>query len=112
MSPPLAAQRLRWDQVLQDAMWLSKILGFLEVPTIPRVWTDNYGASALSHNPDFHRRTKHIRRRHHFVWQCAEEGDITVHLVPGDESPADMLTKPVPGSRLEQLKQRAGMREV
>ena len=93
----------------QDAMWLRKILEFLEVPTVPRVWTDNRGASTLSYNPDFHKRTKHIRRRHHFVRECAEEGDITVHWVPGDENPADMLTKPVPGPRLTTLKHQAGM---
>ena len=93
----------------QDAMWLRKILEFLEVPTVPRVWTDNRGASTLSYNPDFHKRTKHIRRRHHFVRECAEEGDITVHWVSGDKNPADMLTKPVPGPRLTTLKHQAGM---
>ena len=93
----------------QDAMWLRKVLEFLEVPTTPRVWTNNRRASTLSYNPDFHKRTKHIRRRHHFVRECAEEGDITVHWVPGDENPADMLTKPVPGPRLATLKHQAGM---
>ena len=38
---------------------------------------------------DFHKRTKHIRGRHHFVRECADEGDITVHWVPGDDNPAD-----------------------
>ena len=32
-----------------------------------------------------------------------------MHWVPGDENPADMLTKPVPGSRLTMLKGQAGM---
>ena len=35
--------------------------------------------------------------------------EISVHWVPGDENPADMLTKPVPGSRLATLKYQAGM---
>ena len=93
----------------QDTMWLRKILEFLEVPCVPRVWTDNRGASTLSYNPDFHRRTKHIRRRHHFVRECAENGAITVHWVPGDENRADMLTKPVAGPRLATLRRQAGM---
>ena len=57
----------------QNSMWLKNILDFLEVPTVPRVWTDNRGASTLSYNPDFHKRSKHIRLRHYFVREYAED---------------------------------------
>lgn len=72
-------------------------LEFPDISTVPRVGTDNVnkGASTLSYDPVFHKRTKHIRRGHHFVQECAQEGDITVHWVPGDENPVDMLTKSV-----------------
>jgi len=93
----------------QDAMWMAKVMEFLNKPVTPRVWTDNRGASTLSYNLDFHRRTKHIWRRHHFVRECMDDGDISVHWVPGEENPADMLTKPVTGKRLEELKKQAGM---
>ena len=49
--------------------------------------------------------------------ECAE-GDITVYCVvsvycvPGEENPADMLTKPLAGPRLKTLRQQAGMAEV
>jgi len=87
-------------------MWFGKILEFLNRPAAPR---DNHGTSTLTYNPDFHKRTKLIRR-HHFVIEYAEEGDITVHWVPGDENPVDMLTKPVRGKKLAALKVLAGMR--
>jgi len=95
----------------QDAMWFGKILEFLNRSTVPRVWMDNHGASTLAYNPDFHKRTKYIRRRPHFVRECAEKGDITVHWVPGDENPADMLTKSVTGKKLAALEVLAGMKK-
>ena len=51
----------------QDAMWFRKILTFLNGSITPRAWIDNRGASTLSYNPDFRKRTKHIRRRYHVV---------------------------------------------
>lgn len=77
----------------RDAMWIHKILEFLRQPVIPRVWTNNWGASTLSVNSDFHKHTKHIRRRHHFVLEGVEKKDIAVHWVRGEHNPADMLTK-------------------
>ena len=92
----------------QDAMWIGKILRFLGHPVVPRLWTDNRGAATLSANPDLHKRTKHIHRRHHFVRECVEEGEIIVHWVRGDDNPTNILTKPVVGSRLSALKELAG----
>lgn len=40
-----------------------------------------------------------------------EEGDITVHWVPEEENPADILTKPVIGARLNELKTLSGMQD-
>jgi len=88
---------------------MAKVMEFVEQPVIPIVWTDSRGASTLSYKPDFHQGTKHLRRRHHFVRECVDEGDISVHWVPGEENPADKLMKPVTGKRLEELKKRAGM---
>ena len=93
----------------QDAVWIGKIMEFLSMSTRPRLWTDNEGASTLSYNPDYHRKTKHIQRRHHFVRECVEANELTVHWVPGEDNPADMLTKPVETSRLQDLKQKSGM---
>jgi len=38
-----------------------------------------------------------------------DDGDIFVHWVLGEENPTDMLTKPVTGKRLEELKKQVGM---
>jgi len=58
----IEAEYIALGAATQDAMWIKKIMQFLGHPVIPRVWADNRGASTLSHNPDFHKLTKHIRR--------------------------------------------------
>ena len=80
---------------------------FLEL--VPTVYNDNLGASTLAEYPDFHRRTKHIRRRHHFATECVEEGDIIVAWIRGESNPADMLSKPVTRMRFTALKRLIGM---
>ena len=43
--------------------------------------TDNTGARALSYNPEHHERVKHIERRHFFVRELVERGEIAVPFV-------------------------------
>jgi len=56
---------------------------------------DNAGAIALSKNPEFHKRTKHIRIRYHFIREVVADGSISVTFVPTTQQIADILTKPL-----------------
>ena len=96
---------------VQDGLWIKKVMQFLDKDGTPRVWTDNRGALTLTQNPDFYQRTKHIRRRHHFIRECAGEGSVTVHWVSGADNPADVLTKRVSVSRINDLKRGLGMKD-
>ena len=58
--------------------------------------TDSKGAHDLSYNPEFHARSKHIKRRHFYVRDMVEEGELIVPLVRTHENPADFLTKAMP----------------
>jgi len=103
------AEYITLSMEIQDGLWLQKVMEFQGEVGTPRLWTDNKEASTLTENPDFHRRIKHIRRRHYFIRECAGEGSIKVHWIPGSENPADVLTKVVIGSRLTELKGALGM---
>jgi hypothetical protein len=48
-------------------------------------------------------RSKHMIARYSFVKQHMELGDITFKHCPGEVMPADMLTKPLDGTRLRKL---------
>ena len=57
--------------------------------------TNNKGAHDLSYNPEFHKRAKHIKRRHFYVRDMVEAEEIVVPLVRTDNNAADFLTKPM-----------------
>jgi len=96
---------------VQDGMGVGKVMEFRGEHRVPRIWSDNKGAATVTENPDFHRRTKHIRRRHHFIRECAVNGSVTVHWVPEQENPADVLTKVRAGPRLNELKGALGIKD-
>ncbi|SGY12313.1 BQ5605_C011g06462 [Microbotryum silenes-dioicae] len=70
---------------------------------------DNQGAIALTKNPVFHDRTKHLRLTEHFVREWVREGDIVVNYLPTAEMLADMFTKVLPRPALEQHRAAIGM---
>ena len=41
-----------------------------------KVFEDNQGAIALSKNPEFHKRTKHIDIRYHFVRERVDDDQV------------------------------------
>ena len=55
--------------------------------------TDNKGAADLAHNPEHHRRSKHVARRHFYIRDMVEALELSVPLVRTHEDLADMLTK-------------------
>jgi hypothetical protein len=58
--------------------------------------SDNMGSIALTKNPAYHSRTKHIDVQHHFVRQHVTEGKIIFQFVGTESMIADILTKPLP----------------
>jgi len=70
--------------------FLKEVLGQLKTTII---YNYNQGAGQLARNPVFHKRTKHVDIRHHFVRELVEEGTISVNYIPTTEMPSDILTK-------------------
>ena len=53
----------------QEAVWLRRLVEEMgnPDPEATVIYEDNQGAIATAHNPVFHRRTKHIQIRYHYV---------------------------------------------
>jgi hypothetical protein len=93
----------------QEAVYLRRLLEGLgykqEGATL--ILEDNQGCIALSENPVNHQRTKHIDVQYHFVRERVESGEVRLVYVPTEHQLADILTKPLPKARVEEL--RKGM---
>ena len=87
---------------LRDILWLRLLLKELgaqqKSPTVIHV--DNQGAIALSRNPEFQKRTKHIVVKYHRVREEQETGTIDIAYVETNEQLADFLTKCMGGKKL------------
>ena len=77
--------------------------------TVPILLVDNASAVKLANNPAFHRRSKHIDIRYHFVRKQVEEGRLKTRQIPGSEHVADVLTKPLSRVPHEKLRYMLGV---
>ena len=83
--------------VSYEIAWLEPFLKELSfpLPEIPITWCDNINASALTMNPVYHTRTKHIEVDVHFVRDKVLEKKLDIRYVPSQDQIADCLTEPL-----------------
>ncbi|XP_066361295.1 secreted RxLR effector protein 161-like [Miscanthus floridulus] len=70
---------------------------------------DNEFAIALSKNPVFHDRSKHIDVRFHYIHECVEENRVQLQSIGTVEQLADILTKALGHERFCELHSKLGV---
>lgn len=81
----------------KEAIWLRRLLNELGIRCDSvKIYVDNQSAISLANNPEYHKRSKHIDVRYHFVRDVVHKREITVEYIPSDKQLADILTKPLP----------------
>ena len=107
----------------REALWLRSLLqslGYDEGRDPVVIEGDNQGSLALTENPEFHQRTKHIDIKHHFLRQEVGEKRVAFSYVETTKLAADGLTKSLNGMkhaafvqqlRLEDWSPRASAKE-
>ena len=97
--------------VTQKAIWIrqpQKELGVTESgPTL--IYEDNQGAIFMAKNPVFHKRTKHVQIRYHFVREAVERGIIALEYCRTNEMLADSCTKALARDQFEKLRGGIGL---
>ncbi|XP_042056179.1 secreted RxLR effector protein 161-like [Salvia splendens] len=77
------------------AIWLRSLLSELGWPQNEptTIYVDNKSVIALSKNPVFHNRSKHIDTRYHYIRECVANQEIQVEYVKSQDQVADIFTK-------------------
>ncbi|KAH9669846.1 hypothetical protein KPL70_021959 [Citrus sinensis] len=79
------------------AIWLRNLLKELSLPQEEpsEICVDNKSTIALSKNPVFHDRSKHIDTRYHFIRECIARKEVQIKYVKSQDQAADIFTKPL-----------------
>ena len=94
----------------KEMLWLKRFLQELGLKQSEYVvFCDSQSAMDLSKNSMYHARTKHIDVRYHWLRVVIEEQLMKLKKIHTNKNGADMLTKVVPGSKLEFCSKLAGM---
>ena len=96
-----------------EAVWLRRVLLDLQQPQVQPtiIYCDNMSAIALSKNPVFHAKSKHIELRHHFIRDLVNKEEIILKYVGTNEQAADFLTKAVTIEKFRKFKNQLQIKE-
>src|SRR5271167_3594987 len=91
----MEAEYIALNEAGKQAVFLYEVLQSIDPQDrLPiTVYCDNKGSVQFSDNPLFHKRSKHIDNRYHYVRQLVEDSLIEIEYVSTDNMAADMLTK-------------------
>jgi len=101
-------------EAAKQAIWLQELLEEVSEKPCNKVMIrlDNKSAIALTKNPVFHGRSKHIHKRYHFIRECIENNLVDVQHIPGSEQKADILTKALGRIKFKEMRDLVGMKDI
>jgi hypothetical protein len=106
------AEYVAMAEAAKSVVWTRELLGELGVggrqATV--LYCDNESAVALALDPVHHERTKHIKRRFHFIREVVMRRELLLQFCPSEDQLADVFTKPLSRERFCRLSEQIGMR--
>lgn len=105
------AEFMAATETAKQAIWLASLLGEIYGNESNKVMIriNNKSAIALTKNPVFHGRSKHIHKRYHFIRECIENGWVDVEHVAGVKQKADILTKALGRIKFKEMRELIGV---
>jgi len=109
----LEAEFMAGSEASKEAAWLEKLTDDLkeEYKSPPILFIDNLGAIDLIYDHKFHKKSKHIDIRYNYIrTDMVQAQRLRVEHIPGNEQPADILTKQLPVDQFRKHINTLGMR--
>ena len=108
------AEFMAATEAAKQAIWLQDLYEEITGQTRERVvvLVDNKSALALTRNPVFHGRSKHIHRRYHFIRECVEQDLIEVQHIPRGKQKAAILTKALGRVKHKEMRELMGVQDI
>ena len=108
------AEFMAATETAKQAIWLQELFGEIFKRACDRVTIriDNKSAIALTKNPVFHGRSKHIHARFHFIRECVEKNMVSVEHIAGAMQKADILTKALGRLKFKEMRDLIGVQDV
>jgi len=105
------AEYIAGTHAAKKVIWLRQLLSNLKFLTssATTLYIDNQSAIAITKNPEFHDRTKHIDIQYHYLRRKVEEEEIDPQYVPTEDQPADILTKGLAHEKHDKFTQMMGV---
>eukprot|EP00253_Pinus_taeda_P034613 PITA_34613 len=96
------------------AVWLRRVLRDLchAQENGTTIHCDNSSAIALPKNFVFHKRTKHIDTKFHFIREFVNNGEIVLQHCRTEDQLVDILTKPLPKKGFDHFRKCLGMQQL
>ena len=104
------AEYVALTEAVKEAVWISEVakqFGLNQAAS--RILTDSLSAISMAENEKFSNSTKHIATKYHFVRDLREKGTISLDYHPTETNIADMLTKPLAGVKIQNLRLICGL---
>jgi hypothetical protein len=95
----------------KHAIWsnsLLKEMNFAKDNSIP-IYSDNQSAIKLIHNPEFHKRSKHIDVQYHFIREKQSDGLVNFSYIDSNNQLADIFTKALPFDKFARFRSQIGL---
>ena len=108
------AEYIAMARAAQESVWLGQLI--VELTNSPEdapmlLYEDNQSAIAMSKNPQFHGRAKHIDIKHHFIREQVSNGTIMLEYCSTTNMLADILTKGLTREVFCKLRNQCGVIE-
>jgi hypothetical protein len=91
------AEYIALSEAAREARWLRNLfseLGFAQT-LLTMIRGNNEGSIAMSKNPQFHKRSKHIDLQYHSIREQVQQREIIVESCRTNNQTTDVLTKPL-----------------